>query len=87
MLARRIAAVAVVLAVVAAPLLAADAVPLNTATAEQLTALGITPSQAAQIIRYRKENGNFLQVEELLVVPQISREVFEKLRGKVSVDE
>jgi len=71
----------------AAPLLAADKLNLNRATADQLMALGLTQSQAAQIIRYRKEDGDFLQVEELLVVPQISRDVYEKVHDKVTVDE
>lgn len=69
------------------PALAADKLQLNQATQEQLLALGLNQSQAAQIIRYRSENGDFLQVEELLAVPQISRPVFEKVRGKVTVDE
>ena len=44
-------------------------------------------SQAAQIINYRTENGDFLQVEELLAVPQISRPTFDKVRDKLTVDE
>jgi len=87
MRARRLAVATVLLAVHAAPLLAADKLQLNQASAEQLTALGLTASQAAQIVRYRKENGNFLQVEELLVVPQMSRETYDRLRDKVTVDE
>lgn len=67
--------------------LAADKLQLNQASQEQLLALGLNQSQAAQIIRYRSENGDFLQVEELLAVPQISRPVFEKVRDKVTVDE
>jgi competence protein ComEA len=67
--------------------LAADKLQLNQATQDQLLALGLNQSQAAQIIRYRSENGDFLQVEELLAVPQISRPVFEKVRDKVTVDE
>lgn len=69
------------------PLAAADKVQLNEATTDQLTALGLTASQAMQIVRYRKENGDYLQIEELLVVPQISRDTFAKLRDKVTVDE
>jgi len=87
MRARRLAVATVLLAVHAAPLLAADKLQLNQASAEQLTALGLTASQAAQIVRYRKEDGDFLQVEELLVVPQISRDVYEKVHDKVTVDE
>ena len=71
----------------AATVLAADKVQLNTATQEQLLGLGLNQSQAAQVIRYRSENGDFLQIEELLAVPQISRPVFEKVRDKVTVDE
>ena len=71
----------------AIPLLAGAKLNLNSATKDQLTALGLNESQAAQIIRYRSENGNFLQVEELLAVPQISRPVFETVREKVTVDE
>jgi competence ComEA-like helix-hairpin-helix protein len=71
----------------ATPLVAADTLRLNQATEEQLVGLGCSPSQAVQIINYRKENGDFLQVEELLAVPQMSRETFEKVRAKVTVDE
>ena len=35
----------------------------------------------------RKEDGDFLQVEELLVVPQISRDVYERVHDKITVDE
>jgi len=83
----RLAVVTILLTLLVTPLLAADKLQLNQATAEQLTALGLTASQAAQIVRYRKENGKFLQVEELLVVPQMSRDTYDKLRDKVTVDE
>jgi len=71
----------------ATPLVAADTLRLNQATQEQLVTLGLSQSQAIQIINYRKENGDFLQVEELLAVPQMSRDAFEKVRTKVTVDE
>jgi len=71
----------------AATALAADKLRLNEATQEQLVAVGFTASQAAQIIDYRKEQGDFLQVEELLAVPQISRATFEAVQSKVTVDE
>ena len=78
---------AVLTTLLATRLLADDKLNLNRATAEQLTALGLTQSQAAQIVRYRKEDGDFLQVEELLIVPQISRDAYEKVRDKLTVDE
>ena len=81
------AAAAFVLLALAAPLPAADKLDLNRATQDQLVALGLTPSQAVQVINYRKENGDFLQVEELLAVPQVSHETFERIRAKVTVDE
>ncbi len=67
--------------------LAEDKLRLNEATAEQLVAIGFTPSQATQVVNYRKENGDFLQVEELLAVPQMSRATFDKVHAKVTVDE
>ena len=80
-------AVALLFLTVAWTAAAADKLRLNEATQEQLLAIGLTQSQAAQIIRYRSENGDFLQVEELLAVPQISRPVFDSIRDKVTVDE
>jgi competence ComEA-like helix-hairpin-helix protein len=77
----------VLLLCLSVPVRAGAKLNLNSATKDQLTALGLNESQAAQIIRYRSENGNFLQVEELLAVPQISRPVFETVREKVTVDE
>lgn len=70
-----------------APLLAADKLRLNQATQEQLLAVGFTQSQVVQIINYRKENGDFLQVEELLAVPQVSRATLDKVHDKLTVDE
>jgi competence protein ComEA len=69
------------------PLLAADKLRLNEATRDQLLALGLSESQVVQILNYRQQNGNFLQVEELLAVPQMSRATFDKVRDKVTVDE
>jgi competence ComEA-like helix-hairpin-helix protein len=71
----------------ATPLLGADKLRLNEATQEQLATLGLTQSQVVQIINYRTQNGDFLQVEELLAVPQISRATFDKVRDRLTVDE
>ena len=60
---------------------------LNAATKEQLAALGLTESQALQVISYREKTGPLLQVEELQAVPQISKPTFEKIRDRVTVDE
>jgi competence protein ComEA len=67
--------------------LASDKLRLNEATKEQLLAVGLSQSQVIQIVNYRQQNGNFLQVEELLAVPQMSRATFDKVRDKLTVDE
>jgi competence ComEA-like helix-hairpin-helix protein len=71
----------------ASAVLGGDKVRLNEATKEQLLALGLSQSQVVQIINYRQQNGNFLQVEELLAVPQMSRATFNTVRDKLTVDE
>ncbi len=60
---------------------------LNTATKAQLVAVGLTESQALQVIAHREKNGPFLQVEELLAVEQMKKETFERIRNRVTVDE
>lgn len=68
-------------------LAAALAGPLDVNRADQaaLAGLGFTASQAAQIVRYRAENGAFLQVDELLAVPQVSRAALAPLRATLTV--
>jgi len=65
--------------------LATAALDLNAATDAQLAAAGFSPSQAAQITRYRTENGAFRQIEELLAVPQITPAVLVNLRGGLAL--
>ncbi len=72
---------------IASPLHAAEKLNLNTATKAQLIAVGLTESQALQVIAHREKNGPFLQVEELLAVEQMKRETFERIRKRVTVDE
>lgn len=64
---------------------ATAAVELNAATEVQLTGLGFSPAQAAQIVRYRKENGEFRQIEELLAVPQITPALLARLRAGLTL--
>lgn len=62
-----------------APVEAASAgtVNVNTATAEQLSLLPrVGPSLAAKILDYREENGQFKQVEDLLLVSGIGDKMF-----------
>jgi comEA protein len=62
-------------------------VNLNTATAEELTELpGIGEKVAARIVAYRKSNGDFQKVEEVMNVKGIGEKTFTKLRGHLSVE-
>lgn len=61
-------------------------VNINTATAEQLTALdGVGPKTAQKIIEYREANGGFKSVEELLEVPGIGPAKFEQIRNQAVI--
>lgn len=61
-------------------------VNLNTATAEELTALnGIGESRAADIIAYRDENGPFQTIEEIMKVSGIKNALFEKIKDHITV--
>ena len=68
-------------------LVAALAGPLdvNTADPAALQGAGFSASQAAQIVGYRGENGAFLQVDELLAVPQVSKAALAPLRDKLTI--
>lgn len=60
---------------------------LNKATREQLIGLGLSESQAAQVVSHREKSGAFLQIDELLVVPQMRPETVDAIRDRVTVDE
>lgn len=62
-------------------------VNLNTATSEELTALpGIGDTIAARIVTYRKKNGSFTKVEELMNVKGIGEKTFLRLRPHLFVE-
>lgn len=64
----------------------ASKVNINTATAEQLESLpGIGPVTARAIIEYRKQNGGFRSVEEMLGVRGIGEKRLEQIRPFVVV--
>ena len=64
----------------------AKPIDLNTATMEQLEELpGIGPVTAKRIIEFREKSGPFRKVEDLLVIPRISKARLEKLRPYVKV--
>ena len=79
--------VASLIVLLAGPVLCAERLNLNAATKEQLVAIGLSESQALQVVAHREKSGPFLQVEELLVVEQMKKETFEKIRDRVTVDE
>ena len=59
---------------------------LNAATEAQLEALpGIGAATAARIVEYRKKNGGFKKVEDLMNVKGIGEKSFLKLKPLVSV--
>ena len=60
---------------------------INTATAQELTALtGIGEVKARAIVEYREENGRFRSIEELALVDGISYNTIEKNLGRITID-
>ena len=63
-------------------------VNLNTASAQELTALpGIGETLAGRIVAYREENGPFLRADQIMAVSGIGPGTYEKLREHVRVRE
>ena len=63
------------------PIAAADALNINTATAEQLEKLpGIGRKTAEAIVEYRTVNGPFRRVEHLMLIRGVSESRFAELR-------
>ncbi len=59
---------------------------INQATFKDLDALpGIGEAKANAILAYRQENGHFVTIDELLKVPGISDDVFQKVKDLVMV--
>lgn len=59
---------------------------INTATAEQLTALnGIGEKKAAAIVEYRQKHGEFTTVDELVNVSGIGEKTLENIRNSITV--
>ena len=63
-----------------------QAVNINTAPQDLLEKLpGIGPTTAEKIIEYRKENGPFVTIDDLLKVPGIGPTTLDGLRGLITV--
>ena len=63
-----------------------EKINLNTATQTELETLpGIGPSTAEKIIAYRKENGNFKKIEDIMNVNGIGESKYSKIRDLINV--
>lgn len=61
---------------------------INIASAEELTLLpGIGEGRAADIIKYREENGNFSRIEDMMQVSGIGEKTFEEIKERITVGE
>ena len=62
-------------------------VNINSASQDQLTSLpGVGPALAKRILDYRKENGPFKRLEDLMNVKGIGEKSFEKLKGIITIE-
>ena len=65
---------------------AADKVNINTASEQDLMKLpDVTEARAKGIVSYRKSNGEFIQVEELELIPQV-KPIYGKIKDLVVVE-
>ena len=61
-------------------------IDLNTAGAEELMTLnGIGETRAAAIIEFREQNGPFVSIEEIMLIPGIKEGIFSKIQDQIVV--
>ena len=61
---------------------------INTASASELTLLsGIGEGRAADIIKYREENGDFSRIEDIMKVSGIGEKTFEEIKDRITAEE
>ena len=66
----------------------AGKVNINTASADEITELpGVGKVMAKRIVDYRTETGFFKSIEDILNVPRMSRRVYSKIEGLITVSE
>lgn len=66
----------------------AAAINLNTASAEEIAAAlsGIGAAKAGAIVAFREEHGNFLSIEDLVLVKGIGESLLERNRENLIVE-
>ena len=73
-------------ALLAGPAFAAEKLNLNKATAEDLKKLPeMNDARATAIINHKKSTGEYIQVEELELIPQV-KPIYPKIKDLVSVE-
>ena len=71
---------------VAATVVSAEVVNLNSATATQIASLpGIGPKTAELVVQYRGKNGPFKKIEEIMNVRGIGEKSFLRIRDRLTV--
>ena len=69
-------------------LLPDERININTATDTELERLpGIGPGLAEAILQYRRENGDFICIEDIMKVKGIGQGRFDDIAGNISVEE
>ncbi|MGY5452954.1 ComEA family DNA-binding protein [Agarivorans sp. MS3-6] len=64
-----------------------QALNLNTANAEQLVTLkGIGKSKSIAIVEYRKQHGDFKNVEQIVLVPGVGETIYLDNKDKLFVE-
>jgi competence protein ComEA len=79
--------IAIAALLLVSPMLWADALDINSDTADELAKglAGIGPAKAQAIVQYREKNGPFKSVDDLTHVKGIGKATLEKNRAKVGV--
>lgn len=60
-------------------------VNINTATEEELIEIGLSSSQASNLVSYRTDTGLFEALEDLLKVKGIGKATYAKIKNKVTI--
>ena len=65
-----------------------DLININYASTFELEALpGIGPTTAQKIVDYREQNGFFLSIEDIINVPGIGPDTFDRIKNQITVEE